>query len=198
MPTPPSRQVAQVTTRLELGTLVASTVIRRPAPLARVAATLQDLSSGRFVLGVGAGVPGDEEVLYGVTGENKDRFQTFTETVEAVRALWSGALSWSGGRTRIAEVHPLPLVPGQEPPHLMISAHGPRGYDLVARFGDAWSSYGGVSAATLAATEFWELVAKQSQDVTRACDRAGRDPRTLRRSLLVGYGSMQPLASEQA
>ena len=57
--------VAQVTTRLELGTLVASAVIRAPAPLARVAATLQDLSGGRFVLGVGAGVPGDEEVVSG-------------------------------------------------------------------------------------------------------------------------------------
>lgn len=46
--------VAQVTTRLELGILVASTVIRQAAPLARVATTLQDLSGGRFVLGVGA------------------------------------------------------------------------------------------------------------------------------------------------
>ncbi len=95
-------------------------------------------------------------------------------------------------------MRPLPIVPGQQPPHLMISAHGPRGYDLLARLGDGWSSYGGVSAATLAEHEFWELVTKQSQDVTRACERAGRDPHTLRRSLLVGYGSMQPLASDRA
>lgn len=190
--------VAQVTNRLELGILVASTVIRRPAPLARAASTLQDLSAGRFVLGVGAGVPGDEEVMYGVAGENKARSETFIETVEAVTALWSGASSWAGKRVRIEGVHPLPHVPGQEPPHLMISAHGPRGYDLVARLGDGWSNYGGITAVNLAEDEFWALVTKQSHDVTRACEQVGRDPGNLRRSLLVGYGSVQPLASEQA
>lgn len=159
---------------------------------------MQDLSSGRFVLGVGAGVPGDEETLYGVAARTSDRFETFVETVEAVTALWSGASSWSGHLLRVEGVHPLPVVPGQALPHLMIGAHGPRGYDLVARLGDGWSSYGGMSAATLAEEEFWELVTKQSQDVTRACERAGRDPQSLRRSLLVGYGSMQPLSSEQA
>ncbi len=96
--------VAQVTTRLELGTLVASTVIRAPAPLARVAATLQDLSGGRFVLGVGAGVPGDEEVVWGTARRSEERFQIFTETVEAVTALWSGASSWSGGHVRVEGV----------------------------------------------------------------------------------------------
>lgn len=190
--------VAQVTTHLELGTLVASTVIRAPAPLARVAATLQDLSSGRFVLGVGAGVTGDEEVMYGAARQGKDRFQDFIETVEAVTALWSGASSWSGTRIRVEGVDPLPIVPGQEPPHLMISAHGPGGYDLAARLGNGWSSYGGPSAATLPEDDFWALVTKQSQDVTRACERAERDPGDLRRSLLVGYGSMQPLASQGA
>ncbi len=163
--------VAQVTTRLELGTLVASTVFRGPAPLARVAATLQDLSQGRFVLGVGAGVPGDEVVVSGAVRRNAERFQIFTETVEAVTALWSGAASWSGSRVRVEGVDPLPLVPGQAPPHLMISAHGPRGYDLVARLGDGWSSYGGVSATTLSEREFWVLVTTQSHDVSRACER---------------------------
>ena len=190
--------VAQVTTRMELGTLVASTVIRGPAPLARVAATLQDLCQGRFVLGVGAGVPGDEVVVSGAARRNEERFQLFTETVEAVTALWSGSTSWSGSQVRVESVAPLPLVPGQAPPHLMISAHGPRGYDLVVRLGDGWSSYGGVTVATLVERDFWTLVTRQSRDVTRACERAGRDPRTLRRSLLVGYGSMQPLASEAA
>ncbi len=190
--------VAQVTTRLELGTLVASTVIRAPAPLARVAATLQDLSGGRFVLGVGAGVPGDEEVVSGGARGSEERFQIFTETVEAVTALWSGASSWSGSHVRVEGVDPLPLVPGQGRPHLMISAHGPRGYELVARLGDGWSSYGGASAASLPDHDFWVLVTKQSHAVTRACEGVGRDPATLRRSLLVGYGSMQPLASEQA
>lgn len=190
--------VAQVTTRLELGTLVASTVIRGPAPLARVAATLQDLSGGRFVLGVGAGVPGDEEVVLGAARRSEERFQIFMESVEAVTALWSGASSWSGSRIRVEGVDPLPFVPGQAPPHLMISAHGPRGYDLAARLGDGWSSFGGLSAATLPERDFWVLVTKQSHNVTRACEHAGRDPETLRRSLLVGYGSMQPLASEEA
>jgi alkanesulfonate monooxygenase SsuD/methylene tetrahydromethanopterin reductase-like flavin-dependent oxidoreductase (luciferase family) len=163
-----------------------------------VAATLQDLSAGRFVLGVGAGVPADEAVLHGAARPLKDRFEDFAQTVAAVRALWSGASSWSGSRIRVEGVDPLPLVPGQESPHLMISAHGPRGYDLVARHGDGWSSYGGPSAATLTDAEFWTVVTEQSQDLTSACERVGRDPGVLRRSVLVGYGTMQPLASEQA
>ncbi|GAA1479207.1 LLM class flavin-dependent oxidoreductase [Nocardioides aestuarii] len=182
---------AQVTTELELGTLVASAAVRAPAPLARTAATLQDLSSGRFVLGVGAGVPGDEEVLLGETRTNKERFDRFVETVESLESLWSGR------PLRTRAVTPLPLVPGQARPHLMISAHGPRGYDLVARCGDGWSSYGGARAASLSDEDFWDEVTRQSAAVTRACESAARDPNELRRSLLVGYGPVNPLGSEQ-
>lgn len=189
---------SQVTSRLELGTLVASAAVRAPAPLARTAATLQDLSAGRFVLGIGAGVPADEEVLRGEPRRVKERFERFAETVEAIVALWSGAPSWSGERVRVGDVAPLPAVPGRPPPHLMISAHGPRGYELVARCGDGWSSYGGGRAGSLTEAEFWAEVSDQSRAVTRACEDVARDPGALRRSLLVGYGSMQPLVSEQA
>lgn len=80
----------------------------------------------------------------------------------------------------------------------MISAHGPRGFDLTARLADGWSSYGGAGARLLGDDEFWGLVRTQSQEVTRACERVGRDPATLRRSVLVGYGPMHPLSSELA
>ena len=66
----------------------------------------------------------------------------------------------------------------------MISAHGPRGYELVARLGDGWSSYGGASAEpSLPDHDFWVVVTKQSHAVTRAFEDVGRDPATLRRSL---------------
>ncbi len=187
--------VAQVTARMDLGTLVSSTVIRHPAPLARAAATLQDLSNGRFVLGLGSGAPADEKVMGLGAGVTKHRFERFAETVEAVTALWAGASSWEGQWVRTHGVVPLPAAPGQQAPRLMIAAHGPRALDLAARFGDGWSSYGGIHAASMDEEDFWSAVSEQSQAFTRACDQAGRDPRTARRSILLGYGNVQPLAS---
>lgn len=54
----------------------------------------------------------------------------------------------------------------------MVRAHGPRGYDLAARLGDGWSSYGGAGVVTMLEKEFWVLLTEQSQQVTRVCERA--------------------------
>jgi len=92
-------------------------------------------------------------------------------------------------------VDTLPQPGGQGRPFLLVAAHGPRAADLVGRFGDGWSTYGGASATGLAPEEFWQEVARQSVMVSEACDRHERDAGTLRRSLLLGYGSVQPLTS---
>ena len=77
----------------------------------------------------------------------------------------------------------------------MLAAHGPRGYALVAAFADGWSSYGGPASVGVEDEEFWNLVTLQSQALTLACESVSRDPSSVRRSLLLGYGALQPLAS---
>jgi alkanesulfonate monooxygenase SsuD/methylene tetrahydromethanopterin reductase-like flavin-dependent oxidoreductase (luciferase family) len=70
--------------------------------------------------------------------------------------------------------------------------------DLAARHADAWNTYGGPAAVDLEPEEYWAELARQCERLTDACDRAGRDPGELRRSLLLGYGTVRPADSVAA
>ncbi len=186
---------AGVTDRLLLGTLVASAAVRSPTVLARAAATLQDISGGRFVLGLGAGLSSDVLADRGELRTPHDLWARYTETVSALRALWLGSSAWSGECIAVEGVEPRTHAPGHLAPRLVLSAHGAEGFDLVARQGDGWNTFGGTAAAGLEADDFWDLIARQSQKVTRACEQIRRDPATLQRSVLVGQGTYRPLES---
>jgi alkanesulfonate monooxygenase SsuD/methylene tetrahydromethanopterin reductase-like flavin-dependent oxidoreductase (luciferase family) len=186
---------AGVTDRLLLGTLVASAAIRSPSVLARTSATLQDISGGRFLLGLGAGLPSDVLADRGELCSAQHLWARYAETVSALRALWLGSSVWSGERVAVEGVEPRPHAPGHKAPPLVLSAHGAHGFDLVARQGDGWNTFGGKAGAGLGAEDFWALLEDQSTKVTRACERIRRDPATLRRSVLVGYGAYRPLES---
>jgi alkanesulfonate monooxygenase SsuD/methylene tetrahydromethanopterin reductase-like flavin-dependent oxidoreductase (luciferase family) len=177
---------SQVTTRLDLGTLVGSTGFRSPLTLARAAATLQDLSGGRFVFGLGSGTPTDVVAATGSEPTPAELSRRFADAVEELDRIF---------RRTQPGVDSLPVSPGRVRPFLMLAAHGPRGFDLVARHADGWSSYGGSAGTTLEAEEFWGLVAEQATAVGRACERVDRDAARLRRSLLLGYGTIRPLSS---
>jgi alkanesulfonate monooxygenase SsuD/methylene tetrahydromethanopterin reductase-like flavin-dependent oxidoreductase (luciferase family) len=177
---------AQVTRSLELGTLVASAAVRRPAAIARTSATLADLSGGRFVLGLGAGTPYDAVADGGTTPTARDLAERYAGTVDTLRALWSGDAE-----------HP-EAAAGSTAPFLLLAAHGPRGYELVARYGDGWSTYGGPAAASASGEDLWSMLSGQLSQVATACEARDRDPATLRRSLLLGYGPDRPLANVEA
>jgi alkanesulfonate monooxygenase SsuD/methylene tetrahydromethanopterin reductase-like flavin-dependent oxidoreductase (luciferase family) len=81
---------AGVTSTMRLGTLVASAAVRSPTVLARTSATLQDVSDGRFVLGLGAGLPGDVLADRGELVAMPDLWDRYEESVSALRALWLG------------------------------------------------------------------------------------------------------------
>ena len=188
---------AVVTSRMELGTLVASAAVRRPATLARTAATLDDISGGRLVLGLGAGTPGDETADGGEPPGAAASAARFRRTAEVLRALWDPARFPSPDADALGVVVK-PLAEGRTPPHLLLAAHGPKGYDLVARRGDGWSTYGGASVGSLAGQAFWDEVGAQGRALDEACERVGRDPGSLRRSVLLGFGPDRPLESTQA
>lgn len=190
--------VAAVTERIELGSLVVSAAIRNPVALARAVGTVQDVSANRVVLGLGAGTPADVGVDRAASVSTKDLADRFAEVVEALDHVWQGGVSWQGRIAGLDGAVTLPLPPGASPPFLLLAAHGARGFQLVARYGDGWSTYGGPAAATLSGPDFWSEVGRQSEAVTRACEAANRDPDGLRRSVLLGYGDIRPLASVDA
>lgn len=189
---------AGVTDRLVLGTLVASAAVWSPTAIARSAATLQDISGGRFILGLGAGLAGDALADRGEELSGQALWQRYCETVSAVRALWTGSTNWSGTSVAVHGVQPAAHAPGQLAPKIVLAAGGPRGFDLVARQGDGWVTNGGPALAELECDGWWAAVEGQSAQVTRACERIMRDPISIRRIVLMGYGTYRPLESDDA
>ena len=186
---------AGVTNRVRLGTLVASGAIRTPAVLARTAATLQDISDGRFVLGLGMGVPADVVADRGSAESVVDMFDRYRDVVLGLRALWSGETERSGTRVSFTGVEPEPHAPGRAAPPLVLAAHGPRGLALVAREADGWTAYGGAAVRGLDREAYWRLLRTQSGAMDAACEQRQRDPASLQRSVLLGYAGYRPLES---
>ena len=161
---------ATVTTRIDLGTLVASAVIRNPVTLARAAATVDDISGGRLVLGLGAGTAGDAVADRGSAPSTREMADRLSDVVGALEALWAGEPDFVGDHAAYGDVLTAPVAPGRGRPFTMIAAHGPRGLALAAAHGDGWSTYGGAASVPLAPDEFWALLATQSAELTRQCE----------------------------
>ena len=173
---------------------VASAAVRNPAALARAAATLHDLSNGRFVLGLGAGTATDSVADRGVALTAGQLAGRYAEVVEALRAAVGRGVHLPGQprRHRRGRGRGAPRPPDTAP--AAAGRPGPRGYDLVARHADGWSTYGGPAATRLAGDDLWAALAGQLRSVEQACAGHDRDPAELRRSVLLGYGPDRPLA----
>jgi alkanesulfonate monooxygenase SsuD/methylene tetrahydromethanopterin reductase-like flavin-dependent oxidoreductase (luciferase family) len=131
---------AMLTERLIVGTFVANVMNRHPAVLARMAATLQEASGGRLVLGLGIGGHPAEHEAYGIDFPPAVvRAHHLEEAVAVLRALWSG-----GPATRPSDLYPLRdayayPIPNPPPP-ILIGAGTPAGARLAARTGDGWAA----------------------------------------------------------
>ena len=177
---------AMVTERLTVGTFVANVMNRHPAVLARMAATLQEASGGRFTLGIGIGGHPAEHEAYGIDFPPPvERARHLEEAVAVLRALWSG-----GPVTRESDLYPLRdahafPVP-TPPPQILIGAGTPAGARLAARIGDGWA----------AESDTFEQLLPQYLD---GLDAAGRDRAGQR--VVLGFGGRRkrgadPLAAE--
>ena len=127
-----------------LGSIVLSQSYRPPALTAKMAATLQEISGGRLVLGLGAGWKEDEYLAYGYDfPPPAERVHQLEETVQIIRRLWTEPRATFEGRTyrvtdAICEPKPSPLPP------LMIGGGGKKlMLRLVARYADWWNIPGG-------------------------------------------------------
>ncbi len=165
---------ALATTRLRLGTFVSSPNTHHPAQFIREILALDDISGGRFLLGIGAG--GDLDAA--ATGarwtarERSARFREFTLLLGAL--LREDRVTWRGDWFTAVDVgtRPGPLNGpcGARVP-LLVAANGPRAIALAAEHGNGWITYGG-RAETDAA--WWALVAAAADRMGEARARAGR------------------------
>lgn len=130
--------IAEATTGIKIGASVHNAALRHPFQLAHSAVTLDEISDGRLILGVGAGAGGYE---HGFLGEPKEaRFSKFSESLQVLASLLRGEQvdfqgeHWQleGARLSDAGRHRIPL---------MIGARGPKTIDLAFRCGDEWNTF---------------------------------------------------------
>jgi alkanesulfonate monooxygenase SsuD/methylene tetrahydromethanopterin reductase-like flavin-dependent oxidoreductase (luciferase family) len=164
--------IAAVVPRVRIGSLVAGNLYRHPAVLANQVATIDVISGGRFVLGLGAGWQENEHAQYGIDlPAPGPRLRRFEEACKVVRALRDERVATFGGRyyaLRDASMEPKPVGPMP----LLIGGAGEKVMPgIVARQADEWNVWGTP-----------ESFAAKNAIITRACESIGRDPASLRRS----------------
>lgn len=179
---------AGVTSRIRLGTLVASPNFRHPVTFAKELMTLDDLSGGRITLGFGAGGDGfDATALGQAAWSPRERAERFAEFVEMLDRLLSEPATTVSGRFYVAqEARAIPGCIQRPRLPFAIAATGPRGMRLAARHGKAWVAVDSRGAGP-------ELL----QRMIEACVEAGRAPESLDRIALLGFRE-RPLASVEA
>lgn len=191
---------ACVTRRITLGTLVASPSFRHPLTVASQVMTLDHLSGGRFILGVGSGAPGpDTEALGGPTRSAADRAERFAEFVTLADEALRGRTVDSHGRHFTATG--VRLTPGcvQRPRvPFAVAATGPRGMRLAAEYGQYWVTIGRPqdTGGQPEADAFGTLRAQLGQ-LAAACQDIGRDPADLRKLVQLSRIVADPYASPE-
>jgi F420-dependent oxidoreductase-like protein len=167
--------VAAVTNRARLGLLVAANTFRNPGLTAKIATTVDHISSGRLNLGIGGGWFAEEHEAFGIEfgsgfGERLDRL---AESVEIIRRLLDGErFSFDG---RFYCLHDALAAPRPVQPHLpiLVGGSGPqKTLRIVARHADLWNAYG--PPESLTATD---------AILRERCDEVGRDEAEIERTV---------------
>jgi F420-dependent oxidoreductase-like protein len=169
-----------VTERIRLGSMVSPVTFRHPAMLAKSVVTADHASGGRVELGMGAGWFEREHTAFGFpfppVGERMDILE---EQVEIVHRLWGGdgePVTFEGAHYRLDACPPLPRAVQDPHPWLIVGGGGgPRSAAIAARWADEYDVVYVEPAGT-----------KERMDrLSAACESIGRDPGSLRRSLLT-------------
>lgn len=189
--------LAAATTRVGLGTMVTTPNFRHPVTLAKEAMTLDHISGGRVLLGVGTGGRGFDAKVLGEAelspGEAAARFAEFVEVLD--RLLREPVTSYSGSYYTVDDARMIPGCVQQPRLPLALAAGGPKTLEVVARYGDAWITYGDSSHRDPTPEGTERIVSRQLSLLTEHCERFGRDPAEIRRIYLVGNTDERPLAS---
>src|SRR5687768_28470 len=170
--------IAAVTERVEIGPLVLCAGFRNPALLAKMADTVEEISGGRLILGLGAGWNEPEYRAFGYPFDH--RVERFEEALAIIRGLLrDGHVDFEGSYHQAREVVLLPPPARPGGPPIMVGTVGPRMLRLAAQHADAWNawfSWYGNSVDGLRGLR---------EKVDAACEAVGRDPTTLERTVAV-------------
>lgn len=192
---------ATVTSRLRLGTMVASPHFRHPVPFARVATALDDVSGGRLTLGIGAGAVGavfDATVLGAPQLPARDRTQRFAEFVELLDLLLrEGRVTWRGRFYEAVDARSTPGCLQAPRVPFVVAGNGPRGRALAARFGQGWVTTGPPTPAG-SVEQWWRAVADSCVQFSEAVVAAGRSPGSVDRYLSLDASGVYSLSSVDA
>ena len=185
---------ALTTTRIRLGTLVASPNVRHPVPFAREVTALDDISGGRILLGVGAGGGDyDATVLGGPPLSARARVDRFGEFVELLDGVLCGdRVTWTGEYYRAVDARSTPGCVQRPRVPFVVAANGPRSMAVAARFGQGWVTNGAREDDLEA---WWRSVAAASARFTEVLAAAGREPSSVDRYLSVDAAPVFSLSS---
>ncbi len=167
--------IATATSTIGISHSVVNVPIRRAALIAKAAETLDEISGGRYTLGIGAGNTPDDYEAFDINAD--PRYSRFAESFKVIHGLLrEGHIDFEGEFHTARDTHLYPRGPTPNGPPMVIAASGPKMLRLCALYADGWNWWG---AATGRSNHLDEIVS----ELERACDAAGRDPTSLQRSL---------------
>ena len=170
--------LAASTSRIEIGPLVACTAFHNPAVLAKRADTIDEISGGRLILGLGAGWNETEFRAFGIPFDH--RIDRFEEAFTIIRGLLrDGAIDFEGTYYQARDCELLPRGPRAGGPPLMIGSNGERMLRITTPHVDSWNSWYADTRNEPAG------VAALREKVDAACREVGRDPAEIERTVAV-------------
>ena len=179
--------LAAATERIQIGVLVVCAGFRNPALVAKMAESIDEISDGRFILGLGAGWHQFEYDMFGYPFDH--RVGRFEDAISIIHPLLrEGRADLDGTYSQARDAVNLPRGPRPAGPPILVGTTGPRMLRLTARYADAWNTVWHNDAAA---------VAPLMADVDEACQEVGRDPATLVRTAggniaMPGYLGVRP------
>lgn len=164
--------LASATEKINIGSLVACTGFRNPALVAKMVETIDDISGGRAILGLGAGWHRPEYDAFGYPYDH--RVARFEEAVEIIAPLLrEGRVDYQGDYFQANDAVNRPRGPRPQGAPILVGSNGPRMLRTIARYADAWNTV-------------WhgtpDAIVNQMAAVDAACAEVGRDPQTLVRT----------------
>jgi probable F420-dependent oxidoreductase len=167
--------LAAITTRVEIGPVVCCTGYRNPALLAKIADTVDEISGGRLILGLGAGWNLPDYTAFGYPYDH--RVSRFEEAIAIIHGLLrTGHVDFEGTYERARDCELRPRGPRPEGPPIMVGSSAPRMLGALAKYGDIWNAWAVQSMA-----ELTEHRAK----VDAAMLAHDRDPDTVERTVAI-------------
>lgn len=167
--------LAAVTERMEIGPLVTCMAFRNPALLAKMAETIDEISGGRFILGLGAGWHQPEYRAFGYPFDR--RYSRFFEGIKIISSLIrEGSADFDGDFYQVENCVLRPRGPRSGRLPIMIGSFGKKMLRVVAEYADIWNADWSQRFAD---------IAEHDAELTRACEEVGRDPATLERTACV-------------